>query len=138
VRLDVLAADVGNEGLEPMRLPVEDQAGLQPLLPIAKPSRAKEDSDLQRHVETRQASALVELDSRDVMDTELRLFDDPIDLFDTCFGCVFDLERTTRIEAAVQDGKDQRVEDRVVRAVEGAVDEDLTRVRRSRHAAAIT
>lgn len=124
MRGDILAGDVGDKFLKPVTLAVEDQADLAALLPGPEPRGPDEKPELEGHVEPRQLMGGVEFRARDIMHPETAAANHGKDLLDPDLAGVVDLESTARHIATVKRREDQRIENRLVGLVEGAVKED--------------
>jgi len=121
---NVLPRYVGTEFLIAIRLTVEYQAYLPALPAITELSSAKEDAELERHVEPRQPIARVKRGPREIVDSELALANDRVQFVDTHLGAVIQFQSASRDETAVVHRENESAQELLVPSVERNVDED--------------
>jgi hypothetical protein len=121
---DVLSSNIGDEGAVPVALPIEDQAPFLFLAPLAKALRSEKDPQFERHVESRQIRRGIEVGATEVIDGEPAIRDKVKNPLHPDLPAILDFQSTTGLETAVEDGEDDRLEERLVALIERAVDEN--------------
>src|SRR5260370_24755120 len=89
---DVLTCDVGDELLEPIPFPIQDQTDLAPLVTGAEASGTDKEPKLEWHVEAGQLIDGIELRPGDVVYAETARANDREDLLDPDLARVVDLQ----------------------------------------------
>lgn len=79
MRPDILAGDVGNERAISVGLPIENQGPFLALIVRAKPLAAKKQPEFEGHIESRQPGGSIQLDRREVVNSEPAFLDNPLD-----------------------------------------------------------
>ena len=83
--LDVLPADIGQNGVVAMTFRVQNQGALAAMAGLSKQARAEVKPQLHRHVEARQAGG-ANLNTRKIVDALVTLADHRSDLADADLG----------------------------------------------------
>src|ERR1019366_976857 len=122
---NVLSCDVGAEALEPERVVIEHETALFLVVRVAERPRSQEKAQLQRHVEARKICLLVQLDTRDIVNSVRTFADDANDFLYANFARVLDFQRRTCAEATVLDGEQKSAQEWAILSVERTVDENV-------------
>src|SRR6185295_12636018 len=125
---DILTGDVGEEGSVAVFLPVHYQTTLLSLPSAAIAAGTEENSQFERHVESRQARGGVEPGPREIVDPKFTLLDNLEDLLDADFAGILRLQRAAKLKATVGNGKRDRLEHLLIGTVKRTIQEDVTLV----------
>jgi len=124
VRVNILAGYVRDEGLVAVAPGVENEHTLFTCAAIPVDPAADVETELEGHVEAGKRPRAAQLDAREVVNRESARTDDLLDLLQPYRARIEFLECTPRVEAAGEHREDECFEERVVLAIERAVDED--------------
>jgi len=126
---DVLARNIGNEGLIPVFVSIQDQANLLFLPLISEVLRSQKNPQFERHVEARQAGHGVRFCAAYVVNAVPALGYDPEDFIYSGLAGVLDFEGTAGRKAACVNAEDQSPQERLIGPVEGAIDKNARSAR---------
>src|ERR1019366_4743332 len=132
----ILAADVADVLLEPVRLRIENEEAL--VFPRrTEPLASQIQAQLERHVKAWERTAFIELDPRDVVNRVPRRCDQIEDLVQSKLARIESAPSAQRTKPPDDHGEHIRLKDRRIGFVERAVDEDAPFVV-SRHSHCVT
>ena len=104
---DVLARNIGNEGLIPVFVSIQNQANLLFLPLISEVLRSQKNPQFKRHVEARQAGDSIRFSAAYVVNAIPALGYDPEEFIYSGLAGVLDFEGTAERKAARVNGEDQ-------------------------------
>lgn len=125
VRLDVLAPDIGDETFIAIRSAIHDQTAF--VRSASESFRAEKNAELQGHVESGQLIWLVrDLGAGNIVDAVVTLRDQTIDILNSNFTGVRQLQGASRHKTACGNTKYDRFKDRLVIRIKRTVDKDAS------------
>lgn len=108
--VDVLAGDVRNKGTITVRISVENQGPLPPLIRGPEPLATEEQPKFQRHVKSRKVCNYIHCDGGQVVDSESAFLNDPLDFGQPKLPGIILFKGTARDESEIINTKDNSVE----------------------------
>ena len=125
--MDVPAGDIGNGGPVAVGFAIEDEAGLAALGFGPEALAGEVEPEFERHVEAWQVGSGTEPDGGKIADAVSALADDAHDFFQAHFAGVVYFQAAAGDESEVGNGENDGVKNRLVRVIEGAIDEYVVR-----------
>ena len=124
---DVLACDIGDKGLIPVPVSIQDQAHLLLLLVISVVLCSQKDPKLERHVEARQVRSRIKLCAAYVMYPVPAFRNNPEDFVYPRLARILNFQGTARYKSAVVDAKYDNAKEWLIVSIERTVDENAVR-----------